>query len=388
MKLNKTLKIVYKEDIRRVPYVEGSFEQLQSQISEMYKLKNGEFLIKYKDDEGDVVTIGSEIEYKEALSCMNTQDLLRLMVEEKVQTNKGKNQNNWGKHGEWRHKCNSDQHQENNHNQQEQVPFQNPFAFFHNLKDMALNIIDNKELDPILENLLNSDFIKLEHNHICDGCDTPIVGDRYHCKDCQDFDFCSKCQQEKLISHDPKHQFEKLSALEALKEALKNGEKIDSFIMPGKSSENVEPKKVHHSYCDRCKQSIVGIRWKCFDCNDFDLCNACYLVANRKEEIGSHLASHAFAKIKETTNFQQSFLQQKDLHKQKLKEQLERERQQLEKERQEKERVQSSSSSPKYDFTKKLDDLFTMGFNDRQKNIRALIQAKGDIVVAIQNLLN
>ena len=421
MKMNKTLKIEFKEDIRRIPYAEGSFEQLQKQIGEMYNLKAGEFIVKYKDDEGDVVTIGSEVEFKEALSCMKT-DLVRLMVQEKEQSKKGGHCNQrWKEKSEkfkqWKQNCGGwknrwnrgGQHQEHHHNhhhqhnqnQQQQMPLHHPFQFFNNLKEMVLNVVNNGELEPILGNLLNSDFIKLEHNHICDGCDTAIVGDRYHCKDCQDFDFCSNCHQEKLNSHDPNHQFEKISALEALKEALKNGEKIDSFFMPGKSSENVEEKKVHQAFCDRCKQTIVGIRWKCLDCNDFDFCNSCYLVANGKEEISSHLASHSFAKIEETTNFLPSFLQQKELHLQQLKkqeeeererqEQLERERQeQIERERQEKEKEikTESSTSPKYDFGQKLEDLLTMGFTDRQKNIKALIQAKGDIVLAIQTLLN
>ena len=417
MKMNKTLKIEFKQDIRRVPYVDGSFEQLQKQIGEVFNLKEASFIVKYKDDEGDLVTIGSEIEFKEALSCLNT-DLVRLMVLEKEESscqerwrercerfkqwkqNCGGWRNRWNRGGE-----NQENNQHNHHHHPQRFPFHHPFQFIHRLKEMALNVVKTGEFDPILENLLNSDFIKLEHNHICDGCDTAIVGDRYHCKDCQDFDFCSKCHQEKLESHDPKHHFEKVSALEALKQAIKNGERIDSFLMRGKSSENVEAKKVHNAFCDRCKQTIEGIRWKCLDCNDFDFCNACYLVANGKEEMGvSHLASHAFAKIEETHNFQKSFLQQKELHQQKLKEQEEIEKQEEQSivipQQEEVPNVHeivfknieieptSSSPSLKNDFGSKLEDLFTMGFTDRQKNIKALIEAKGDIVVAIQNLLN
>lgn len=322
--------------------------------------------------------------------------------------------------GEWKNRWNrgshhQHQHQGNQHNHQHQnqIPH-HPFSFLNNLKEMALNIVNNGELDPILENFLNSDLIKLEQNYVCDGCDTAICGDRFHCKDCKDFDFCSECYQQKLDTHEPNHQFEKVSALVALKEALKNGEKIESFFMPGKSSENVEEKKVHHAFCDRCKQTIVGLRWKCLDCDDFDFCNACHSVANGKEEIGKHSASHCFAKIEQTSNYQQDFLQQKELHQIKLKEQqlerqreererqeqlekerqeleqLEREKQeQLERERIEKEKqVKIENSAPKNDFGQKLEDLLSMGFIDRQKNIKALIQAKGDIVLAIQNLLN
>jgi len=184
------------------------------------------------------------------------------------------------------------------------------------LKDIANQFIQGGQCDNLLETFLNSGFCKLEHNNICDGCDTTISGTRYHCTSCSDFDFCSKCYEEKINSHDQSHKFDKISALDALKEALKNGEQIDSFFMPGSSTEPVE-KRVHRARCDRCNQGVVGIRWKCLECPDFDFCNSCYLVANQVESIKSHDKSHSFAKIEDPCNFQSSFFQQKFLHQQK-----------------------------------------------------------------------
>jgi len=44
---------------------------------------------------------------------------------------------------------------------------------------------------------------QIQHPHVeCDGCRVcPIVGDRYKCSVCKDFDFCSKCEQEKAHDH-------------------------------------------------------------------------------------------------------------------------------------------------------------------------------------------
>jgi len=48
----------------------------------------------------------------------------------------------------------------------------------------------------------------------------------------------------------------------------------------------------------------------------------------------------------------------------------------------------SSIEDVVYPFEQKLQDLSTMGFSDRKKNILALIQNKGDIQLAIEQLLN
>lgn len=49
----------------------------------------------------------------------------------------------------------------------------------------------------------------IHRNYICDGCGmNPLVGVRYHCLECDNFDFCSNCMEEKKNEH--KHQFEKV----------------------------------------------------------------------------------------------------------------------------------------------------------------------------------
>jgi len=45
---------------------------------------------------------------------------------------------------------------------------------------------------------------------VCDGCDgSPIIGNRFKCNDCKDFDLCSKCY-ENNNKHDKTHTFTNL----------------------------------------------------------------------------------------------------------------------------------------------------------------------------------
>eukprot|EP01006_Ploeotia_vitrea_P054482 TRINITY_DN67890_c0_g1_i1.p2 TRINITY_DN67890_c0_g1~~TRINITY_DN67890_c0_g1_i1.p2 ORF type:complete len:116 (-),score=2.85 TRINITY_DN67890_c0_g1_i1:431-778(-) len=55
----------------------------------------------------------------------------------------------------------------------------------------------------IFEERKEEDKIVVTHPHvICDGCNTnPIVGNRYKCSVCPDFDYCEKCEAEKEHSH-------------------------------------------------------------------------------------------------------------------------------------------------------------------------------------------
>jgi len=182
-------------------------------------------------------------------------------------------------------------------------------------------------------------------------------------------------------------------------------------LQPGKSTDPVE-KTTHRAFCDRCDQTIIGIRWKCFDCENFDFCNSCYLVANGIETINEHQKTHCFGKIESPQDNQSFILQRKEyfhnkqLEQEKLekerfekerieKEKLEQERiekerlqkERLEKERLEKEKQSTSGNKIIYPFEKKLEDLASMGFDDRSTNIRLLIKNKGDVVATIQDLI-
>lgn len=111
----------------------------------------------------------------------------------------------------------------------------------------------------------------------CDGCGVfPIRGIRYKCSVCDDFDLCEKCEGAFPAKHPADHLLLKMR----------------------------KPAAVHHGYtCDGCECSpIVGTRWRCAVCPDFDLCPKCEAAGNK------HPAEHPLIKITDAQTIHKSVI--------------------------------------------------------------------------------
>eukprot|EP01096_Ripella_sp_DP13-Kostka_P001636 TRINITY_DN119_c0_g1_i1.p2 TRINITY_DN119_c0_g1~~TRINITY_DN119_c0_g1_i1.p2 ORF type:complete len:419 (+),score=227.52 TRINITY_DN119_c0_g1_i1:108-1364(+) len=79
------------------------------------------------------------------------------------------------------------------------------------------------------------------------------------------------------------------------------GETVDAAPASAPAEKKVEETKeerkerpvVHGAICDNCQNRIVGIRYKCFTCPDYDLCSTC-----EETSASVHNPAHVFAVIK------------------------------------------------------------------------------------------
>ena len=182
----------------------------------------------------------------------------------------------------------------------------------------SLNISVNSNKEKKVEDKKEEPKKEVHRFIICDGCGMdPLVGKRYKCKTCHDFDYCEKWYEKNKNAH--KHEFKlveiktNIERLHIIRRNLSknmlhprmtfNAKKSEDF--PKKlehcptmgnifGKQNVAKKVIHFGVeCDQCKKfPIVGVRYKCAVCPDFDFCEDC-----EKKFADKH--NHAFYKIYE-----------------------------------------------------------------------------------------
>jgi hypothetical protein len=139
-----------------------------------------------------------------------------------------------------------------------------------------------KSKNPKLRGKKNGNKKEIHTLVSCDGCHmSPLVGRRYKCETCPNFDFCEHCYQKEREKHG--HQFKVVETTELVKQIL---EKVSP------KPKNSEGKTIHRWVsCNGCGMNpIVGTRYRCSVCDNFDYCENC-------QQIYKNEHNHEFIKI-------------------------------------------------------------------------------------------
>ncbi|KAF9095829.1 hypothetical protein BGX23_012562 [Mortierella sp. AD031] len=133
----------------------------------------------------------------------------------------------------------------------------------------------NKSLNDL--NLNASNVNETVHTDVyCDMCLNTIRGIRWKCQDCDNYDLCPGCHGLAGLRH-PHHTFK----------PIEKHEEPDHCSSRPTNQKDV----LHLASCDICLNSIFGVRHKCFQCPDYDLCQTCLPLAN------THHKGHTFIPI-------------------------------------------------------------------------------------------
>jgi len=126
------------------------------------------------------------------------------------------------------------------------------------------------------------------HNAVSNECKAAIVGVRYRCSMCPNYDLCDTCMAKTPIAHPAEHLFLRINHPRVPAGVFgKSGVRFSSY--PALQNRS----KIKHVgvHCFSCgTQSIVGIRYQCMECSSVNLCEAC-------EMKGVHNVLHTRRKI-------------------------------------------------------------------------------------------
>lgn len=159
----------------------------------------------------------------------------------------------------------------------------------------------------VLNNDIDEDV--LHQYHRCNLCFIePIWGTRFTCKTCEDFDLCETCFDKNLEMRmettlpkqgsDNKIQEENTDKkpsqkgeLEKLHPSSHEWEAIEIAKLAGGLPAHLDSK------CNGCFQKpIIGVVFKCSECNNFCLCQNCYFIKGSRafKESRGHKADHNY----------------------------------------------------------------------------------------------
>lgn len=245
MSLNSSLslKLQLGNELRKISKSPNTLFELQSIISTLFSREN--LQITYQDEEGDLISVTTDVELKDLIIKNKGKPSLKLILKEQSEN-----------------------------------------SIYDRIQSLRQSIIQNisSENTSNPEVLINESYNSVQSfNSITESpksiVEIPIVEKKQEVK-----------EEEKIPNDDVERKKNQKKPKEKKEPKAKKPKKVSKVPPKAKIQDKFEPVIHQNIICDECNVGpIVGIRYKCTVCHDFDLCENC-------EEISNHM--HPLVKIR------------------------------------------------------------------------------------------
>jgi len=293
------LKIKFEEDTRRLSLEKiPDYEKLCGLLRTLFPTLREPFQIKYLDEDGDLITITSDLELTESVSVAGiTQSslgapVLRLTIYGPSVVKESKEEEKPQPKVEAK---------ETKAPESKQEASPNPFAFFTNpaLGQTFTNVLLSQALqNPQVFQTMLSQFLSGLVPGQGSNSNMPDLSTLTSLLSGLGLNPASQQNEQKTGSAAPQMQFQQNIA------SILNNPLLKDFLPqfmgafnpntasqasqnPNSAESDVHPGVV----CDGCQGTVAGIRYKCTSCPDYDLCSAC------ESKSGIHDTTHVFLKL-------------------------------------------------------------------------------------------
>ena len=178
MSLN--IKLIFNNEIHRLSKIPSSYAELQNYCTSVFRFSS--FVLKYLDEENDEITIACDSDLFTALASAESLNLKSLRIHASLPNQ------NASAYPPSSQASNSGTFKAQPEKEVLETNKYEDYSY-EECKDEEMS--EEKPENPVIW-----------QRHTCDGCDKkPIIGSRYHCTVCDDFDFCEECERNKQHDH-------------------------------------------------------------------------------------------------------------------------------------------------------------------------------------------